>query len=90
MPLKNIANPLSFKWALDNLTLFRERWKGRLGGDDRLSLTRETTEGAAKKIMDIINKTSNIGMIPNAAVDLYVCGVMAKTMYETKYNFYKK
>jgi hypothetical protein len=87
--IKNIVNPLSIKWALDNLPLFRERWKGRLGGDDRLSLTRETIEGAAKKIMNIINKTSNIGMIPNAAVDLYVCGVMAKTMYETKYNFYK-
>lgn len=87
---KNFADPLCLKWCLDNLTLFEERWNGRTGGDDRLSLKGELSFIKSKKIVALMNKASNIGMLPNAAIDLFVSGVMAKSMYETKYNFYKE
>lgn len=86
--LKNMIDitKSNIKWCKKNLPMFEERWKSRTGGDDRLSLSDENLN----KFGNMFNKISSKGMIANAFVDLIASSWGAKTMYDTKYAYYKK
>ncbi len=66
----------NFKWALENIPSFRERWLGRMAGDEKLSqITVPTVDKWIKKV-------GTLGMYPNALVDAIVCANGAKAVYD--------
>jgi hypothetical protein len=86
--LKNMIDitKSNIKWGKKNLPLFEKRWTSRTGGDDRLSLSDENLN----KLGNTFNKISSKGLIPNAFIDLIASSWGAKTMYDTKFDYYKK
>lgn len=86
--LKSIANPYSdFKWCLENMPIFRERWHSRISGDPRLLKSDMDWKMWRSRIMEI---SSRIGMTPNAFVDAVTVSIGARAMYETRLKQYLK
>lgn len=84
--LRNIANPVgAWKWSMQHLPIFNERWKSRMSGDPRL----------LKSDMDwkmwrtrIVQLASRAGMSPNAFVDALTVSIGAHSMYQTRKSQY--
>ncbi len=84
--VKSIANPYGdFKWCLENMPIFRERWQSRISGDPRLLKSDMDWNMWRSRVMEI---SSRIGMTPNAFVDAVTVSIGAKAMYETKRKQY--
>ncbi|MBD5327920.1 MAG: JAB domain-containing protein [Bacteroides sp.] len=85
---KSIANPYGdFKWCLENMPIFRERWHSRISGDPRLLKSDMDWKMWRSRIMEI---SSRIGMTPNAFVDAVTVSIGARAMYETRLKQYIK
>lgn len=86
--LKSIANPYGdFKWCLENMPIFRERWHSRISGDPRLLKSDMDWKMWRSRIMEL---SSRIGMTPNAFVDAVTVSIGARAMYETRLKQYLK
>lgn len=76
------------KWCMENIPTYRERWRERHAGDERiqsLSATRLAkwmyrTNFATRWIQKKLIEEG--GMWANAAVDIFVCGIGARSVYE--------
>lgn len=85
---KSIANPYGdFKWCLENMPIFRERWHSRISGDPRLLKSDMDWKMWRSRIMEI---SSRIGMTPNAFVDAVTVSIGARAMYGTRLKQYLK
>ena len=85
---KSIANPYGdFKWCLDNLPIFRERWHSRISGDPRLLKSSMDWNMWRSRVMEIAQR---LGMTPNAFVDAVTISIGARAMYETRLKQYIK
>lgn len=85
---KSIANPYGdFKWCLENMPIFRERWHSRISGDPRLLKSDMDWKMWRSRVMEI---SSRIGMTPNAFVDAVTVSIGARAMYETRLKQYLK
>lgn len=85
---KSIANPYGdFKWCLENMPIFHERWHSRISGDPRLLKSDMDWKMWRSRIMEI---SSRIGMTPNAFVDAVTVSIGARAMYETRLKQYLK
>ncbi|WP_280120839.1 helicase-related protein [Sangeribacter muris] len=85
---KSIANPYGdFKWCLENMPIFRERWHSRISGDPRLLKSDMDWKMWRSRVMEL---SSRIGMTPNAFVDAVTVSIGAKAMYETRLKQYIK
>jgi hypothetical protein len=83
---KSIANPYaSFKWCLENLPIFRERWRSRISGDPRLLKSEMDWKMWRSRAMEL---ASRVGMTPNAFVDAVTVSIGAKAIYETRLKQY--
>ena len=86
--LKSIVNPyVDFKWCMENLPIFRERWHSRISGDPRLLKSDMDWKMWRSRVMEL---SSRIGMTPNAFVDAVTVSIGAKAMYETRLKQYIK
>ena len=86
--VKYSANPYgSWKWAMENMPVFRKRWKSRQAGDTRLQETESDWELWKN---DVVQLASRWGMSPNALVDGVTCAVGARAIYETRLRRYLK
>lgn len=86
--LKSIVNPYGdFKWCLENMPIFRERWHSRISGDPRLLKSDMDWKMWRSRIMEL---SSRIGMTPNAFVDAVTVSIGARAMYETRLKQYLK
>lgn len=74
--------PQNWKWSIENLPTFRERWKGRMAGNEKLA---QVTAPALDKWIDTFNK---YGMIPNAFVDALTCANGARAVYDFRRGYY--
>ena len=86
-PVKSGKGENSFKWCMENLPSFKERWKGRMAGDTRLEST-ELDWSFTKK--NIVQWASKFGLTPNAFIDACTVAAGAKSVYETKRGRYIK
>jgi hypothetical protein len=69
----------TIKWGLENLPSLERRWKSRNLGDENIS-----------RMGDNLNtKIVKLGMIPNAAMDLFASAAMARTVYDTSMEKYR-
>ena len=85
---KYSVNPYgSWKWAMENIPVFRKRWESRQAGDTRLM--EDATDWKLWK-EKIVQKASQWGMSPNALVDGVTCAVGARAIYESRLEKYKK
>lgn len=83
---KSIANPYGdFKWCMENMPIFRERWHSRISGDPRLLKNDKDWNMWRSRVMEIC---SRIGMTPNAFVDAVTVSIGARAMYETRLKQY--
>lgn len=83
---KSIVNPYGdFKWCMENLPIFRERWNSRISGDPRLLKSDMDWNMWRSRVMEI---SSRIGMTPNAFVDAVTVAIGARAMYETRQKQY--
>ena len=79
------ANPMgSWKWAIDNLPGFEERWKGRTGGNERLEENEYSIHYSR-----IMKAARMVGLTPNAFIDAIVVASGARAVYKDKLRFYK-
>lgn len=86
--LKSIVNPYGdFKWCIENLPIFRERWHSRISGDPRLLKSDMDWKMWRNRVMEI---SSRIGMTPNAFMDAITVSIGARAMYETRLKQYLK
>ena len=86
--VKSIANPYGdFKWCMENLPIFRERWNSRISGDPRLLKNDKDWAMWRSRVMEI---SQRIGMSPNAFVDALTVAIGARAMYETRLKQYLK
>lgn len=85
---KYSVNPYgSWKWAMENMPVFKKRWKSRQVGDTRLM--DDPTDWKMWKT-NIVKMASMMGMSPNALVDGVTCAVGARAIYDARYKKYKK
>lgn len=83
--VKNIVRSKNtLEWCFENSPLFRKRWEERRLGDIRLY----ADEGIFSR--KLVQKIQKAGITPNAAVDLWTCGMILKSAFETKYKSFKK
>ena len=66
----------NFRWCIDNIPSFRERWLGRMAGNEKLA---QMTAPLLDKWLDKMNQ---YGMLPNAFVDALTCANGAKAVYD--------
>lgn len=86
--IKNSFNPYgSWKWAMENMPVFRKRVNSRKAGDTRLEDTEEDWKLWKKNFMKLAMR---YGMSANAFVDAVTCAVGARSIYETRYRKYLK
>lgn len=86
--LKSIVNPYGdFKWCMNNLPIFHERWHSRLSGDPRLLKSDMDWKMWRSRIMEL---SLRIGMTPNAFVDAVTVSIGARAMYDTRFKQYIK
>ena len=82
------ANPKgSFKWALENLPGFAERWQGRTMGNEKLLKSDSDWEMWRN---EFVEKATRWGMTPNAAIDALTVAQGARAVYMTKLEQFKK
>lgn len=87
-PVQNI------KEALEMFPMLQQRWKSASSGDVLLQQFNHTvnvkTEGKLewKQFDAWLDKVTRLGIMPNAAVDLFVSAVMAKATYEWEMERY--
>lgn len=74
----------NFRWALDNIPSFQERWLGRMAGDDRLA------QMTAPQLDQWIKRMGSVGMFANALVDATTCANGAQAVYRYEHERYKK
>lgn len=74
----------NFRWALDNIPSFQERWLGRMAGDERLA------QMTSPKLDRWIKGMGNVGMLPNALVDAVTCANGAQAVYRYEHERYMK
>ena len=80
--LMDIANPAeAWKWSMDNLPIFNERWKSRMVGDPRLLKSDIDWKMWRNRIVNI---ASRVGMSPNAFVDAMTVSIGAHAIYKTR------
>ena len=72
----------NFRWCIDNIPSFRERWLGRMAGNEKLA---QMTAPLLDKWLDKMNK---YGMLPNAFVDALTCANGAKAVYDFRRTEY--
>ncbi len=83
---KSIANPYgAFKWCMEELPIFRERWHSRISGDPRLLKNEKDWGMWRSRVMEICTR---IGMTPNAFVDAVTVSIGARAMYESRLQQY--
>ena len=95
VPVKDLAKAMmpqnyfyhNFKWAKENIPVFRKRWESRQIGDTRLMDDPTDWKIWKKKWMQEISK---YGMYSNAAIDALTCAAGAKATYDSKYMKYKE
>ena len=86
--IKNSVNPYgSWKWAMENMPVFRKRVNSRKAGDTRLEDTEEDWKLWKSNFMKLATR---YGMSANAFVDAVTCAVGARSIYETRYRKYLK
>ena len=84
--LADLVNPAgAWKWCMDNLPIFNERWKSRMVGDPRLAKSDMDWKMWRSRFMQI---ASRIGMSPNAFVDALTVAIGAHSMYRTRLSQY--
>ena len=84
--LKSIVNPFgAFKWCLENMPIFRERWQSRISGDPRLLKSNMDWKMWRSRVMEI---SSRIGMTPNAFIDAVTVAIGAKAMHDSRLKQY--
>lgn len=74
----------NFRWCIDNIPSFRERWLGRMAGNEKLA---QMTAPLLDKWLDKMNQ---YGMLPNAFVDALTCANGAKAVYDFRRAEYMK
>lgn len=80
--LMNIANPVgAWKWSMEHLPIFSERWRSRMSGDPRLLKSDMDWKMWRTRIMQL---ASRAGMSPNAFVDALTVSIGAHSMYQTR------
>jgi hypothetical protein len=85
--IKATVNPLgSWRWAIENLPGFEERWKGRTAGNERLA-----DSDSDWSIWDnrVVKAAREVGMTPNAFIDAVVVSTGARAVYDSRKRFYK-
>lgn len=84
--LRNIANPVgAWKWSMEHLPIFNERWRSRMSGDPRLLKSDMDWKMWRTRIMQL---ASRAGMSPNAFVDALTVSIGAHSMYQTRHAQY--
>lgn len=73
----------NFRWCLENVSSFRERWMGRMAGNEKLA------QLSAPQLDRWIAKMGEWGMFPNSLVDAVTCANGAKAVYEYKAEYYR-
>ena len=76
----------NFKWAMENIPVFKKRWESRQIGDTRLMDDPSDWKIWKNKWMHVIQRG---GMWANAAIDALTCAAGAKAIYDTRYKKYK-
>lgn len=66
----------NWHWCIENIPSFRERWLGRMAGNEKLA---QVTAPALDKWLDKMNQ---YGMLPNAFVDALTCANGAMAVYD--------
>lgn len=85
---KNLATPwMAWKWGMENLPIFEERWKGKMAGDPRLLKSEMDWKMWRNNIVQLASK---VGMSPNAFVDALTVSIGAHAVYETRKARYLK
>lgn len=85
---KSLANPYGdFKWCLENLPIFYERWHSRISGDPRLLKTDHDWKTWREGIVAV---AARLGMTPNAFVDALTVSIGARAMYQARLKRYIK
>lgn len=80
--LRNIANPVgAWKWSMEHLPIFSERWRSRMSGDPRLLKSDMDWKMWRTRLMQF---ASRAGMSPNAFVDALTVSIGAHSMYQTR------
>lgn len=80
--LRNIANPVgAWKWSMEHLPIFNERWRSRMSGDPRLLKSDMDWKMWRTRLMQL---ASRAGMSPNAFVDALTVSIGAHSMYQTR------
>lgn len=83
---KYSVNPYgSWKWAMENMPIFKKRWESRQAGDTRLM--DDPTDWKMWKT-NFVQMASRLGMSPNAFVDGVTCAVGARAIYESRLKKY--
>lgn len=86
--VKAVTSPFeAWRWAVENVPGFEERWKGKTAGVETFEKTDKDWNIWDKKVM---KKIRELGMTPNAAVDAFVVAVNSKAVYDSKMKFYKE
>lgn len=89
--IKNIANPMgTWKWAIENLPTFAERWQGRVAGDPILTESDKESSAAGYKYNKVKQGLAKAGYFTNAAVDAMTVAIGGRSIYETKLRQYKE
>ena len=84
--LRNMANPVgAWKWSMEHLPIFNERWRSRMSGDPRLLKSDMDWKMWRTRIMQL---ASRAGMSPNAFVDALTVSIGAYSMYQTRLGQY--
>lgn len=85
---KSLLNPYGdFKWCMENLPIFYERWHSRISGDPRLL----KGDGDWKMWrQSIVYNAARLGMTPNAFVDALTVSIGARAIYQTRLKRYLK
>lgn len=84
----DIINPVgAWKWSMEHLPIFNERWKSRMSGDPRLLKSDMDWKMWRTRIMQL---ASRAGMSPNAFVDALTVSIGAHAMYKTRKAQYLK
>ncbi len=85
---KSVANPYAaFKWSMENLPIFRERWRSRISGNPQLLKTEKDWSIWRNRVVEM---AARVGMTPNAFVDAVTVAIGAKAIYETRLKQYLK
>ena len=85
---KSLANPYGdFKWCMENLPIFRERWHSRISGDPRLLKTDKDWKIWRRRVMEL---SQRVGMTPNAFIDAVTVSIGARAIYDTRLKQYLK